>query len=275
MPASNILIVDDSSESIMIIEKALEISGINYSSSAANNGIKAIEIITGYKPNIIITDWDMPEMNGIEFISSVRKIPEFLKTPIIVITGMMVRSDDLKIAFEAGATDFLHKPFDKTELIARIKSMLLIANYMKELEDSKKRELASSALRLTQMTEMNNKLLEDLNDLYPNLDINGKEKVNQIINKYKIHSSDIIWKEFETRFENVYEEFYNSLTIKHDSLTPNEKKICAFLKMGLNSKEIAALSFQDAKSVDMARYRLRKKMGLSQNDNLTNYLLEF
>jgi CheY-like chemotaxis protein/DNA-binding CsgD family transcriptional regulator len=272
MPTNNILIVDDSAESILIIEKAIEISGLCFNKTTANNGIQALNAITDCKPHLIITDWDMPEMNGIEFISKVRELPEYSKTPIIVITGMMVRSGDLKMAFEKGATDFLRKPFDKTELVARINSMLLLSNYMKDLEESKKRELASSALRLTQMNEMNNRLLEDLNDLYPFLDTKGKEKVNQIVTKYKIHSSDSIWKEFETRFENVYEEFYNSLAHKHEALTPNEKKICAFLKMGLNSKDIAALTFQDAKSVDMARYRLRKKMGLSPDENLTEYL---
>jgi len=214
-------------------------------------------------------------MNGIELIAAIRKNNELRSIPIIVVTGMMVLPKDLKLAFDTGASDFLRKPFDKTELLARIQSMLLIASYMREMAESKKRELTSSALRLAQMGEMNNKLLEDLNSLLPYLNNHGREIVKGFLDKYKINTLDISWKEFEIRFENVYEEFYKALAAKHSDLTPNEKKLCALLRMGLNSKEIAALTFQDAKSVDMARYRLRKKFELPTNENLSDYLMGF
>lgn len=270
-----ILVVDDLPENITILRSTIEASGANYMVTEANNGKEALEIIAQTPPDLIITDWDMPVMNGIELIAAIRSNSEFRNIPIIVITGMMVLPDDLKMAFDTGASDFLRKPFDKTELLARIQSMLLIASYMREMEESKKRELTSAALRLAQMSEMNNKLLEDLNSLLPYLNNHGREIVKGFLDKYKINTLDISWKEFEMRFENVYEEFYKALATKHADLTPNEKKLCALLRMGLNSKEIAALTFQDAKSVDMARYRLRKKFELPTNENLSDYLMGF
>ena len=275
MPGHLILVVDDLPENITILRSTIEASGANYMVTEANNGKEALEVIAQTPPDLIITDWDMPVMNGIELIAAIRSNSEFRNIPIIVITGMMVLPDDLKMAFDTGASDFLRKPFDKTELLARIQSMLLIASYMREMEESKKRELTSAALRLAQMSEMNNKLLEDLNSLLPYLNNHGREIVKGFLDKYKINTLDISWKEFEMRFENVYEEFYKDLAIKHADLTPNEKKLCALLRMGLNSKEIAALTFQDAKSVDMARYRLRKKFELPTNENLSDYLMGF
>jgi CheY-like chemotaxis protein/DNA-binding CsgD family transcriptional regulator len=270
-----ILIVDDLPENITILRSSIEASGANYLVTEANNGKEALESIAQTPPDLIITDWDMPVMNGIELIAAVRGNSDFRNIPIIVITGMMVLPDDLKMAFDTGASDFLRKPFDKTELLARIQSMLLIASYMREMEESKKRELTSAALRLAQMSEMNNKLLEDLNSLLPYLNNHGRDMVKGFLDKYKINTLDISWKEFEMRFENVYEEFYKALATKHTDLTANEKKLCALLRMGLNSKEIAALTFQDAKSVDMARYRLRKKFELPTNENLSDYLMGF
>lgn len=275
MPKPLILIVDDLPENITILRSIIEASGASYLVTEANNGKEALESIAQTPPDLIITDWDMPEMNGIELIVSVRKNHELRNIPIIVVTGMMVHPEDLKMAFEAGASDFLRKPFDKTELLARIQSMLLIASYMREMAESKRRELTSAALRLAQMSEMNNKLLEDLNSLLPYLNYHGRDMVKGFLDKYKINTLDLSWKEFEMRFENVYEEFYKSLAAKHTDLTPNEKKLCALLRMGLNSKEIAALTFQDAKSVDMARYRLRKKFELNTNENLSDYLRGF
>jgi CheY-like chemotaxis protein/DNA-binding CsgD family transcriptional regulator len=275
MPRHSILIVDDLPENISILRNIIEASSANYLVTEANNGKEALEIVTQTPPDLIITDWDMPQMNGIEFIAAVRSNCELRNIPIIVVTGMMVLPQDLKMAFDSGASDFLRKPFDKTELLARIQSMLLIATYMREMAESKKRELTSAALRLAQMSEMNNKLLEDLNSLLPYMNNHGREIVKGFLDKYKINTIDISWKEFEMRFENVYEEFYKALAAKHSDLTPNEKKLCALLRMGLNSKEIAALTFQDAKSVDMARYRLRKKFELPTNENLPDYLMGF
>lgn len=275
MPSQLILIVDDLPDNITILRNTIEASGANYLVTEASNGNEALEIIAQTPPDLIITDWDMPVMNGIELIAAVRGNSDFRNIPFIVITGMMVLPDDLKMAFDTGASDFLRKPFDKTELLARIQSMLLIASYMRKMEESKKRELTSAALRLAQMSEMNNKLLEDLNSLLPYLNTHGREIVKGFLDKYKINALDISWKEFELRFENVYEEFYKALAAKHTDLTPNEKKLCALLRMGLNSKEIAALTFQDAKSVDMARYRLRKKFELPTNENLSDYLMGF
>ena len=84
-----------------------------------------------------------------------------------------------------------------------------------------------------------------------------------------------VWNEFEQRFENTFDTFYKKLLDRFPTLTPTERKLCALLRLGLTSKEIAILTFQNPQSVDVGRYRLRKKLELSTDENITDFLLKF
>jgi PAS domain S-box-containing protein len=142
-----------------------------------------------------------------------------------------------------------------------------------ELVESKKRELTSSALRLIHISEMNNNLISELGEISEHADKKGKELIRTTISRFNVNSSENVWQEFETRFANVYESFYNKLIAQFPDLTPGEKKLCALLRLNLSSKDIAAITFQNSQSVDMSRYRLRKKMNLKPDENLIDYLM--
>ena len=81
-----------------------------------------------------------------------------------------------------------------------------------------------------------------------------------------------MWSEFETHFSTVFEDFYINLNKRYPGLTPNESKLCALLRLNLSTKEIASITAQNPKSVDMARYRLRKKMNLNSTDNILDII---
>jgi len=70
----------------------------------------------------------------------------------------------------------------------------------------------------------------------------------------------------------VHNKFYNTLNSKFPDLTPNELKLCAFLRLNMSTKEIAAITYQSYNSLSTARYRLRKKLGLDEHTNLITYL---
>jgi hypothetical protein len=74
------------------------------------------------------------------------------------------------------------------------------------------------------------------------------------------------WDDFEHRFLQVHQGFYENLEQQYPKLTTNERRLCAFLKLGMNSKEISALTGQSLKSIDMSRYRLRKKLGIQDQE---------
>ena len=94
-----VLLVDDSPETISASIRALESSGENYTFRSAYDGIEALRQIGGSTPDLIITDWDMPEMNGIELIKNIRISERFREIPIIMITGMMVSAENLERGF--------------------------------------------------------------------------------------------------------------------------------------------------------------------------------
>lgn len=138
--------------------------------------------------------------------------------------------------------------------------------------DYKKKELASNVMYLMEKNEFITSISRKLIGLKPAAKNNNKEVIQQIINEIKLNSTAKIWDDFELRFKEVHADFYNKLNNSHPNLTPNEIKICAFLRLNMTTKEISAITHQSVKSINMARFRLRKKINMDRDENLINYL---
>ncbi|MDE6310281.1 MAG: hypothetical protein K2L96_00490 [Muribaculaceae bacterium] len=95
-------------------------------------------------------------------------------------------------------------------------------------------------------------------------------KIQTLIQENLSHDDD--WKTFTGNFDAVYEDFTKRLRELHPSLTPAELRVCCYLRMGLSSKDMAPLFNISYRSVEMTRYRLRKKLNLDREDKLTDYL---
>ena len=120
--AKTILIVDDSSTMLMSLKNSLEIAG--FAVVSASDGVIAIDKLkTGVKPDLIITDINMPNMGGIEFIGKARALPGFRFIPILVLTteSQQAKRDDAK---KLGATGWLVKPVSGADLTKIIKQVL-------------------------------------------------------------------------------------------------------------------------------------------------------
>jgi DNA-binding CsgD family transcriptional regulator/cell division protein FtsB len=134
--------------------------------------------------------------------------------------------------------------------------------------ESKNRELASSTMNIIKKNDFLNTIKKELTD--------GGEKsipkVVKIIDKDLNNSDD--WKMFQEAFNNADKNFLKKVKDLHSSLTPNDLRLCAYLRLNLSSKEIAPLLNISPRSVEVKRYRLRKKMDLPHDSNLTNYILE-
>ena len=113
-----ILVVDDEPQITRMLRASLQSSG--YEVIVANNGMEAYTRFMNDRPELIITDLAMPEMNGIELTQAVRKVSQ---TPIIVLS--VRESDQMKVtALDEGADDYLTKPFSMPELLARVRAHL-------------------------------------------------------------------------------------------------------------------------------------------------------
>lgn len=129
----NILIVDDNAINVKVLENIL---GKSFACEPVSylDPVKAMEWCVSEEPDMVFVDYMMPEMNGLEFIEKFRKLPEKKEIPVVMITA----ADDKKIrykALEMGANDFLNKPIDKSELIARTRNMWSIRQSQKQLKD--------------------------------------------------------------------------------------------------------------------------------------------
>lgn len=134
--------------------------------------------------------------------------------------------------------------------------------------ESKNRELATSTMSIIKKNEFLNNIKNEL------LEGGGKNitKVVKIIDTNLNNTDD--WKLFQEAFNNADKKFLDKIKAKHPQLTPNDLRLCAYLRLNLSSKEIAPLLNISPRSVEVKRYRLRKKMDLEHNANLTNYILE-
>lgn len=135
-----ILIVDDEPDNLQLIVESIEEMGQPYNILLANNAVKAIAIIKDEVPDLIITDWEMPGMDGVDLIKIVKEDEETSHIPILMCTGVMVSAEHLKAALEAGAVDYIRKPFDKIELNARLNTMMKLSESTQKILDLNKKK---------------------------------------------------------------------------------------------------------------------------------------
>src|SRR5258706_15554842 len=118
---AKILIVDDDAQVTSLLDKILSLGG--FDTTVVNDSMQAMEVAESMKPEFFILDLMMPQPNGFELCRMIRSNPNFINTPILIITA----SDDYDskaIAYAAGANDYITKPFDQDELPQRINSLL-------------------------------------------------------------------------------------------------------------------------------------------------------
>ena len=141
-------------------------------------------------------------------------------------------------------------------------------NLQQDIEN-KNRELGMATMNLVKRNELLNDIKNELTKTKTEKDI---KNVIKLIDKNLNDSKD--WKLFEEAFNNVDKDFLKRIKKTHPSLTPNDLKLCAYLRLNLSSKEVAPLLNISYRSVEVKRYRLRKKMDLPHESSLTNYILE-
>ena len=135
--------------------------------------------------------------------------------------------------------------------------------------EGKNRELAISTMSLIKKNEFLNKIKDELKKVNESKNLSP---VIDIIDKNLNNTDD--WKLFQEAFNNADKDFLKKIKGMHPSLTPNDLRLCAYLRLNLSSKEIAPLLNISPRSVEVKRYRLRKKMNLPHESSLTNHIIE-
>ena len=160
------------------------------------------------------------------------------------------------------------------EIELKAENELNVQEYQKhilELEiQTKSSEVAGKSLSIAKQSEM----IDDIQKILDNeTDINKlKSDIKKAIKINAINKHE--WEIFETNLNQIHNEFISSLAKKYPNLTSKDIKLCVYLKMNLSSKEIAPLMNITFRGVELHRYRLRKKLGLSPDESLNKFMLE-
>ena len=127
--SKKILIVDDEPFNLDLLEQ--ELADYEYVIERASDGVEALEKTESFEPDLILLDYMMPRMNGLEVLKHLRATPEHQGIPVILLTAKATQED--KVAgLDAGADDYVTKPFDSFELLARVRAMMRL----KEMHDT-------------------------------------------------------------------------------------------------------------------------------------------
>jgi DNA-binding CsgD family transcriptional regulator len=134
--------------------------------------------------------------------------------------------------------------------------------------ENKNREIAIATMSTVKRNDFLNKIKNELKNLETQPKIN---RLIKLINKNLKKNED--WEFFEKAFNNADKDFLTKLKELHPSLTHNDLRLCAFLRLNLISKEIAPLLNISVRSVEVKRYRLRKKLNMNRDESITDYFI--
>jgi len=317
MQLSRILIVDDRQFDRLLYKEYL--GEENYEFAELDDGEKIVSTAIEYKPNLVLLDWQMPCVGGLEALRMLKKNKILKNIPVIIITGL----EDEKVlenAFDFGSVDFINKPISKIELNSRVHSAIHLAEAIftitrqkNELNDlniiisKQKMELEKSLnLKTEQLDQTKNDFEVSMNEKNKKLmgkEIDSTKLVNEIKNLrqmindcrkelrnenenskvlrklqmverniLQLSSDDDSLDDFKEMLESVDPVFYKKLSQISPNLTPNEMKNCAFIKMNLDNYEVSRILNVELKSLQMTRYRLKKKFNLNKSISLREFI---
>lgn len=140
----------------------------------------------------------------------------------------------------------------------------------------KEREIAANLFHLSQKKGLIDDISAKLQNIKQDVKTEAQPSVQKLISDLHSNLQADPMQEFELRFQQVHNDFYAALDERFPDLTPSERKLCAFLKLNMSSKEISVITHQNIKSIEIARTRLRKKLELTgSSQNLTEFLTQF
>jgi tetratricopeptide (TPR) repeat protein/DNA-binding CsgD family transcriptional regulator len=136
---------------------------------------------------------------------------------------------------------------------------------LQESLDLKDKQLAAQVMHSLQKNEMISELVTRIKETTVHQPDSPKGTLGKMIREIESSSTEP-WKEFEQRFQEVHAGFYERLMAKHPDLTANERRLCAFLRLDMSTKEISNITGQSVKAITQARFRLRAKLGIENPD---------
>lgn len=276
-----ILVADDDpgNRELVISTMSSLAKGIKVLSAA--DGSKVMEIIEKRNVDAVLLDWEMPVMDGMETLKKIRLSEKGKFIPVIIYTGVMTSTGNLVKALEEGATDFIRKPAEPIELIARIQSALkLHLEFSTRLQLEKENASMRSQMLQNEIENLRSELSGYLAQLARKNEVLGEvremmlsgDKENAGDHIDKIIEGESYWDEFFQRF-NRFDKLFLDLLAQHPGeFSLSEQKFCLLLRLGMSSKDISSLLNITPAAIEKKRYRIRKKFDLDSATSLERHI---
>lgn len=277
-----ILIGSDEIASLTAIQSSL-INYVSYSIVTASRSSDLISISRSLKPALVIIRF----RNNQEVINNLTTFNKANNLPILCLTKPF---ENDKLQWNTSSIVFTEM-FDyknKENFISlKINSILKLIStpVQSEINESfaaeslkssfvkHNKDLSRLVLELDQKVGTLVKIKGLIKELYSNVDDPVRRELMTIVNSIKVSTSDKKhWDDFKVYFENINPEFIRKLAKRHPSLTEKDIKYCCYLKMNMSNNDIRHLLGINQESVRTHKYRLKKKMALSKEQNLRNYI---
>jgi DNA-binding response OmpR family regulator len=243
----------------------------------ATEGKSALELCESTRFDLVISDWDMPGISGIDLIRSLKADVKTRHIPIIIVTAIMLTSKDLDIALSAGAHDYIRNPVDPLELTARVSAALTLSRCHQEEIKKKDVELLEKTLIHVKNNEFDiefSKGLHKLTGMCSN-DPGALAQAQRLIHELEQKIREDSWKSFEVSFQNIHSDFLRNLLATYPQLTSAEVRLCLLLKLGMNIKDMASMLYQTQESLKVSRSRLRSKLSIGRELSFQSFFASF
>jgi len=171
---------------------------------------------------------------------------------------------------------YQHEKIEKTSYAMEVNKSVIEKETLASALESKDKQLAAEVMYRVQKNEIIKEVVQKLHNVQRQQNRDAQKEMGEAIKGLERAIDNHSWEDFELRFLQVHQGFYDRLQAVQPKLTTNERRLCAFLKLGMSSKEISTLTGQSTDSIIKARHRLRKKLGLpDQETSLVEFFADF
>ncbi len=159
------------------------------------------------------------------------------------------------------------------QLLKQENDIIVLKSQLLEKEiNEKEKELTLNTIQLTQKDSLLATMQDKIKKILSETTSSNKRELNEILSNLNSAQKSTFWEEFDIYFEQYQNGFLSKLSEKYPTLSKSEKRLCAFLKLGMSSKEIGDITQKNYKSIEVFRSRLRKKLEIESTVNLTDFL---
>ncbi len=304
-----ILLIDDYESDRILYKEYL--GDERYHFDEASDGEEAATLLENSIPDLILLDWQMPKMNGLETLQHLQTQFDLNGIPVIMITGMS-KADVMKEAFTHGVVDFIEKPVDPEGIALRVENAMGRSERYMSLKtqlnglSEMRTELEMTKAQLVKFThrqdqESHNRaeffrFAKDLSKSFEAEAQNGQKMLRDmsfkldslssvtqdpaVLDRVKelqqsvssLHDNYIGWQSLKMFMQKFYPGFIPKLLMKYPEMQRNDLRHCCYMKMGLSVVEVSEVLQISEKSVEVLRDKVRQYFDLNMEDSLMSYI---